>query len=228
MRSTAELYDWELLHVHHRVDQDVGFYRGLAVALGGPVLELGCGTGRVAAPLVRAGVDVVGLDIDAAMLRVARARGVDNVVHGDMRRFAFTERFAVVAIPYNSLQLLGDDADVVACLRAAADHVAAHGMVAFEVTDFPGGDEDVENELIADEEGVRLIGSLRRDGNLLHYARRFEADNDVYEDVLTLRRDGASSALRWVEETGLKLVSADWVGLGLRVTARTAAPLTEL
>lgn len=219
MRSTAELYDWELLHVHHRVDQDVAFYRSLARVLGGPVLELACGTGRIAAPLVQAGLDVVGLDIDAGMLHLARSRGVARAVQGDMRRFAFSERFGVVAIPYNSLQLLGDDAGVVACLSAAKEHLAPHGMVAFEVTDFPAED-DVQLEVIAEEDGVRLTGSLERDGALLHYRRCFEADGEHYEDVLTLRRDGATSSLRWVEQAGLTLVSADWVGVSLRVTAR--------
>jgi len=219
--NTAELYDWELQHVHHRIDQDVGFYRSLARVLEGPVLELACGTGRISAPLVKAGFDVVGLDIDPAMLHLARQRGVANVVQADMRRFAFTERFGLVAIPYNSLQLLGDDDGVLACLRAAAEHVAPHGLLAFEVTDFPAQD-DVDNELIAEDDGVRLTGSLRIDGSLLHYRRRFEADGDVYEDVLTLRRDGATNSLRWIEAAGLTTVSADWVGLGLRVTARPA------
>ena len=219
MRSTADLYDWELQHLHHRIDQDLSFYRGLAIALGGPVLELGCGTGRIAAPLARAKVDVVGLDLSHDMLRLARARGVDKVVQGDMRRFAFSEPFALVAIPYNSLQLLLTDDAVVDCLRLAGEHLADRGLVAFETTDFPAED-DVEDTVLAEADGVTLTGSLHVDGDVLHYHRRFHEGGESHHDTISLRRGGASNAERWVADAGLQTVSADWVGLGLRVTAR--------
>ena len=221
MRSTADLYDWELAHLHHRIDQDVPFYRGLARALGGPVLELGCGTGRITAPLARAGIDVVGLDISHDMLRLARARGVAKVVQADMRRFAFAPgTFALVAIPYNSLQLLLDDDAIVGCLSVAAAHLAPHGLIAFEATDF-AAEDDVDDELLAEADGVRLSGSLRVDGDVLHYHRRFECDDGaVHADTISLRRAGASNAEGWISAAGLQTVSADWVGLGLRLTAR--------
>lgn len=224
MRSRAELYDWELVHLHHRVDQDVRFYRQLALATGGPVLELACGTGRVASRLP-ASVDVVGLDIDHQSLLAARARGVAHVVQGDMRRFAFAARFGLVAIPYNSLQLLLDEAEVVACLRCAAEHLKPGGLIAFEATDF-AATGDVEPEVLAEdsEEGVRLIGSLRVEGDVLHYHRRFEADGGVVEDTVSLRRSGSSSAERLVREAGLRVVSAEWFGLGLLVVAGTTIP----
>lgn len=222
MRSTADLYDWELQHLHHRIDQDVPFYRGLARALAGPVLELGCGTGRVAAPLVKAGVDVVGLDINHDMLRLACDRGVVKTVQADMRRFAFAPNtFALVAIPYNSLQLLLEDDAIVACLSLAADCLSPHGLIAFEATDFPAED-DVDDELLAEADGVRLSGSLRVDvdGDVLHYHRRFEEHGATHTDTVSLRRGGAANAERWLGEAGLQTVSADWVGLSLRVTAR--------
>lgn len=220
MRSRAELYDWELANLHNRVDQDVAFYRSLAVAMGGPVLELACGTGRITTHLP----NVVGLDLDADMLRVARSRGVARVVQADMRRFAFAQRFAVVAIPYNSLQLLPSDEAVVETLRCAAAHLAPSGLLAFEATDF-GAERDVEPELLAEADGVALTGWLRVEsdaggGGLLHYHRRFEEAGEVYEDVITLRRAGASRAEDWVRDAGLKLVSADWAGIALRVVAR--------
>lgn len=218
MRSTAELYDWELAHLHHRIDQDVGFYRALAFALGGPVLELACGTGRITRRLPHA----VGLDIDFEMLRLARRRGAARLVQADMRRFAFAERFALVAIPYNSLQLLLDDDAIVDCLSCAAAHLAPAGLVAFEVTDFLA-EGDVAPEVLAEADGVTLTGSLQVDAarDALHYHRRFEEAGGVHEDTVSLRRSGASNAERWVAASGLQLVSADWSGLGLRVVART-------
>jgi SAM-dependent methyltransferase len=234
VRSTAELYDWELLHLHHRVDQDVRFYRQLALATGGPTLELACGTGRV---LSRLPGEVVGLDIDHQNLLAARRLGGAGragsavaglpvaglpVVQGDMRRFAFGARFGLVAIPYNSLQLLSWP-DAVACLRCAAGHLAPGGLIAFEATDFAAAG-DVAEEVLASEDGVTLVGSLTVDGDWLHYHRRFTEGASVHEDTVSLRRAGASTAEALVAAAGLRVVSADWVGLGLRVVAASSIP----
>lgn len=66
----AVLYDWE----YRRRRDDVAFYRMLAAERGGPVLDLGCGTGRLLIPLAADGTDVVGVDLSASMLRRARDR----------------------------------------------------------------------------------------------------------------------------------------------------------
>jgi SAM-dependent methyltransferase len=66
----AVLYDWE----YRRRRDDVAFYRMLAAERGGPVLDLGCGTGRLLLPLAADGIDVVGVDLSASMLRQARDR----------------------------------------------------------------------------------------------------------------------------------------------------------
>ncbi|HJO81545.1 MAG TPA: class I SAM-dependent methyltransferase, partial [SAR202 cluster bacterium] len=87
----ADVYD----AVYSYVRDDIPFYVEEALATGGPVLELGCGTGRVAIPITQAGVEVVGVDYSEAMLAVANRKarqiGVDpaamNLVHGDMRDF---------------------------------------------------------------------------------------------------------------------------------------------
>src|SRR5688572_1560168 len=66
----AVLYDWE----YRRRRDDVLFYRTLADERGGPILDLGCGTGRLMVPLLRAGHVVVGVDRAPAMLARATAR----------------------------------------------------------------------------------------------------------------------------------------------------------
>src|SRR5476649_1199857 len=68
----APFYDWENAQTLGR--RDVAFWRGVASAAHGPVLELGCGTGRVSLPLARAGVNLVGIDRSAPMLERARRR----------------------------------------------------------------------------------------------------------------------------------------------------------
>ena len=68
----APFYDWENARTLGR--RDVPFWRTLALQSDGPVLELGCGTGRISIPLARAGVSVVGIDRSDAMLARARQR----------------------------------------------------------------------------------------------------------------------------------------------------------
>ena len=90
----APFYDWENARTLGR--RDVPFWRTLAVNAGGPVLELGCGTGRIALPLGRAGVPLVGIDRSAPMLararqRVRRAKLQRQVqlIRGDIRHLPF-------------------------------------------------------------------------------------------------------------------------------------------
>src|SRR5437867_11731973 len=84
--AIARLYDpWS-----RSVVEDVAFYVDEAVQSGGPVLELGVGTGRIAVPIAAAGIEVLGVDLSAGMLDVAHERaalaGVKLALRrGDMR-----------------------------------------------------------------------------------------------------------------------------------------------
>ncbi|HEY2904775.1 MAG TPA: class I SAM-dependent methyltransferase, partial [Vicinamibacterales bacterium] len=68
----APFYDWENAQTLGR--RDVPFWRRVAAGATGPVLELGCGTGRVSLPLARAGVNLIGIDRSEPMLERARRR----------------------------------------------------------------------------------------------------------------------------------------------------------
>src|SRR6186713_1113227 len=91
----APFYDWENARTLGR--RDVPFWRNLALHVGGTVLELGCGTGRISIPLGRAGVPLVGIDRSVPMLSRARQRvrrsRLDNVrlVRGDIRTLPFQD-----------------------------------------------------------------------------------------------------------------------------------------
>jgi ubiquinone/menaquinone biosynthesis C-methylase UbiE len=119
---------------------DVDFYLDLAReahADGLPVLELACGTGRVAIPVAREGVRVVGLDRSPQMLAIARekAAAIKNLrlVEGDMRSFGLDERFGLAFIPYRSFQHLLTVADQLACLGCAREHLAPGGRLALNL-----------------------------------------------------------------------------------------------
>ncbi len=228
MRSRAELYDWELAHVAGRWHQDLAWYSALAARTGGPVLELACGTGRLTAPL-----GAVGLDNDPDMLAVAQRRGVRSLVRADMRRFALARRFALVTVPYNSLQLLVDDADALACLRCAGSHLAPGGMLALEVTDFQHGavQESVGAELLGRAGGVTLRGALVHDFSrrLTTYHRRFEESGETLVDHVFLRCLDQADLEGLLERAGLGMTEMTVEGHRLLCTAtpRSAAEVHQ-
>ena len=108
----AEFYD----HVYDDMDRkDVGFYIDLARQTGGPVLELGCGTGRVLVPTAREGLAVTGIDLSEHMLDICQKKlaqepedvqGRSRTVRADIRDFDLGTQFRLVTIPFRPFQHL--------------------------------------------------------------------------------------------------------------------------
>jgi SAM-dependent methyltransferase len=121
------------------VVEDVPFYVEEAARSGGPVLELGVGTGRIAVPIAAAGVSVVGVDLSAGMLEVAdeaaALAGVQlDLRHGDMRDPPVSETFPLVICPFRSLLHMETDADRRLALRAVSRGLSpGQGRVVFDV-----------------------------------------------------------------------------------------------
>jgi SAM-dependent methyltransferase len=112
---------------------DLGLWEELATSAGGPTLELGCGTGRVALHLARRGLATVGLDSDAELIEALRQRGAGlplSVVVADARDFALDQKVALVLAPSQMLQLLPDAEARVACLRCVAAALGPGGRLA--------------------------------------------------------------------------------------------------
>ncbi|HET8968849.1 MAG TPA: class I SAM-dependent methyltransferase [Gaiellaceae bacterium] len=122
------------------VVEDVGFYVEEALASGGPVVELAVGTGRIAVPIARAGIDVIGVDTSPAMLAVARAAaeeaGVASRVDlrlGDLREPPVTERVPLVVCPFRSLLHMETEEEKLQALRAARTLLERDGRFVFDV-----------------------------------------------------------------------------------------------
>lgn len=141
----AELYDpWS-----RSVVEDVGFYVEEALAAGGPVVELGVGTGRIAIPVASAGVPVIGVDSSAGMLEVCRrqadAAGVAQLLDlrlGDLRDPPVSERVALVTCPFRAYLHLETDADRLRALAAARTLLEPGGRLVFDV--FAPSREDID------------------------------------------------------------------------------------
>jgi SAM-dependent methyltransferase len=137
----ARLYDpWSV-----SVVEDVDFYVDEAVRSGGPVLELGVGTGRIAVPIAQAGLRVVGVDSSAGMLSVAlehaKRAGVElELRFGDLRDPPVDEQFALVVIPFRTLLHMRTDDDRRAALGAARARLREGGRFVFDVFT-PGADD---------------------------------------------------------------------------------------
>lgn len=134
----AALYDWE----YRRRRDDVAFYRMLASEHGGPVLDVGCGSGRLAVPLVRDGHQVVGVDLSASMLaratvRLRRAptavRRNALLMRGDLRSLPVAGPFGLVIAAFHTIQHLVDDADLLSFFRCVRRVIGAGAWFAFDV-----------------------------------------------------------------------------------------------
>jgi SAM-dependent methyltransferase len=132
----AELYDeWS-----RQVAEDVEFYVAEALASGGPIVELGIGTGRIAIPTALAGVPVIGVDASVRMLEVCRRRAaaarVDELIDlrlGDFRRPPVEERVGLVTCPFRAYLHLHDDLARLDALRAAFKLLEPGGRLVFDV-----------------------------------------------------------------------------------------------
>jgi SAM-dependent methyltransferase len=162
----APFYDWENARTLGR--RDVPFWRNLARQATGPVLELGCGTGRISLPLGRAGVRLIGVDRSERMLARARTRtkraGLSNtisLIRGDIRFLPFGQGtslrslaeapsgakaggggFAMVMAPYGILQSLLRERDLAATLEEVHRVLEPAGTFGIElVADLPSWKE---------------------------------------------------------------------------------------
>ena len=144
--SAAERYD----ALHTGRTADAAFYARAAADAGGPVLEVGCGTGRVSLAIAAAGVDVTGLDREPGLLsfaavkrataersagRPSTARARVSLVCADMRAYAFRRPFAAVLMPFRVFQSMLTVSDHLAALAAARAALAPGGRLVLDVFD---------------------------------------------------------------------------------------------
>lgn len=214
-RAFARLYDIDLLED----PGDTDLYLALALRTGDPILELGVGTGRLAVSLAEAGHDVVGVDVDAAMLERARDR-IANAGPAIARRIALTEAdmldvrlaaadsFGLAFIALNTLFLLATRDRQRAAIRTLADHLAPGGLAVVDVW-------------IPDTDDLS-----RFDGRLIfEYEREDPVTGSTVTKVAAARHDPAlgvvdltsifeegrqgEPAARWIRRDALRLVAPE-------------------
>lgn len=135
----AQLYDQV---IPYRTRPDVKLFVDAALESGGPVLEVGCGTGRVLIPTARSGISITGLDLSDHMLQVCRdslkrepkqVQDRANLVQGDMRDFSLGKKFALVTTPFRPFQHLITPQDQIKCLENIHNHLEPGGTLILDI-----------------------------------------------------------------------------------------------
>ena len=139
MNSNSDLWPEIYDQVYADINDDINFYVQEAVLSQGPILELGCGTGRVTFPIAKLGIDILALDNSMAMMEVAQkkiTRPSDHYpnlefVQSDMRNFAFDQKFNLVIIPFRGFQSLISISDQIETITTIKQHITKNGRLIF-------------------------------------------------------------------------------------------------
>ena len=182
------------------IDGDLDFYLLAAGQAGSPILELGCGSGRILIPIAETGKAVVGIERSAQMLRQLRPRlaglrqlrsGRAHAIRGDMRDFRLREQFALIIVPYRAFQHLLSDADQQRCLQRIREHLRPGGALVFDTFDPAYLDEQPEPAL---DTSFTVGSGLTVD---VRYTRHIDADVRILRQQLIFdERDGNGRLLR--------------------------------
>lgn len=135
----AQSYDHVTIHQDRK---DFAFYKAMAEKFGDPILELGCGTGRIMISLARDGFRVTGLDLSENMLGqlernlASEAEDIRTKIcytQGDMSDFRLDSKFNLVIIPFRSFQSLTTTEQQLSCLRNISDHLTDNGALLLDL-----------------------------------------------------------------------------------------------
>ena len=211
--------------------EDLPLWRELAEQHGGPILDLGAGTGRVALDLARRGHELVALDLDPVLLAelAHRANGLAlTTVVGDARDFSLQRRFGLVLAPMQTVQLLGGAGGRAGFLRCARDHLTADGRLAVAIA------EQIDAYEVTEGSMGPLPDVLERDGAVyFSQPTAIRADADGF--VLERRRERvAADGERTIAEDRIRLdrldadtLEAEARAIGLRVASRRVIGATD-
>ncbi len=208
-RTTARFYDAAYAALPS-LGADVSFYTDLARDLDGPVLELGCGTGRALLQVARTGLPCIGVDLSRPMLEVLERHNENaavpadiRLVQGPMQDFDFgATRFQLIFSAFRAFQHLYTVEDQLACLRCVKRHLAPGGVLAFDVfapryslMAEPEEPEAEDLRFSLDGEEVVRHARVSRDTaqQLLHVSMRYER----WRDGVVVGNDTAEFDMRW-------------------------------
>ncbi|HZE05591.1 MAG TPA: class I SAM-dependent methyltransferase [Solirubrobacteraceae bacterium] len=211
--------------------EDLPVWRDLAARMGGPVLDVGAGTGRTTLDLARAGYAVTAIDLDDGLLQQLRERAAGlevTTIVADARAFWVGEEFALCIVPMQTIQLLGGPTERAQFLECARSNLEAGGVLAIAIAD--------ELELFEVADGApEPLPDVREIDGVVYSSRPIavRADGDGF--VLERRRETVTTdGQLTVERDLIRLDRLDAATLeeegrtcGLRPIGRVPIPPTE-
>ncbi len=203
---------------------DLSFWRALAQRIGGPVLDVGAGTGRTALELAREGHEVTAIDVDDELLEQLRERaeGLEvTTIVADARAFWLGDTFPLIIVPMQTIQLLGGAEGRAAFLECAAYHLESPGVLAIAIADdlelFDVSEGTTPGPLpdVVERDGVvyssRPVAVRAHDGGFELERRRETVMTDgrltSEQDLIHLDRVDADAVEREAEAAGLRAAS---------------------
>jgi SAM-dependent methyltransferase len=195
---------------------DVAFYVERAQTLGGPVLLIGSGTGRIAWEIAQAGVEVIGLERSAPMLEAAQRRGAElgdevrervRFVAGDMTSFDLHRTFPLVIVPFHTFHMLLTGEDQRRALLAVRRHLNPGGRLVIHNFDprlewlSPGAavpNQPREVRRPAAGSLVRVVPGLRDNDPVQQVMREVWTFSEVGADGAVVAEEQEELAMRWV------------------------------
>jgi len=211
---------------------DLPLWRELAADRGGPVLDVGCGTGRVALDLAARGHEVVGLDADPELIQLlgnrARERSLPvRAVAGDVRSLDLGSSHGLAILPMQVAQLLGGEPGRAAMLRSILRHLHPGGLVAIALADpfdgVPAGEALPPLPDIVEEDGWVLSSTpvaVRDEGDGVAIDRHRQAvspEGELTEEVATIVLDTVSPGS----------LEAEGLAVGFHVQSARTVPHTR-
>jgi len=189
--TETELSD-ELYDGAYASREDLEFYLSCADRYGDPILELGCGTGRILLPIAELGYEITGLDLRENRIRLCEdgiiRRGIKNsrAVVGDMKSFSFEKSFNLITTPFRGFQHLLNPRDQLKSLRCMYHHLISGGHVIIDIFN-PSipflADKDREKEFVVSthltKDGKKVTQKERVAG-VDFFLQRIEAEEIYY------------------------------------------------
>jgi len=182
---------------------DISFYKDQVEKFGDPVLELGCGTGRITIPIAKEGYEIIGLDLSDRLLKRAYEKTTkENLdiewVKGDMRDFSLDKRFNLIFIPFNSIHHILTLKDMEKVLDNVRKHLKPDGrfIVEFFNPDLeilnrdPAEEHEVteyESPMTNDKVKITEITDYERAKQLMHLSWFYDSESNKRERDWTIR-----------------------------------------
>jgi SAM-dependent methyltransferase len=209
--------------LHGDFDYGLDFYVDLAKRAAGPVLDIGCGTGRVMLPCLQAGVDIDGLDLFEPMLARLRESAIrlglsPRLYRADMSDFRLPRQYQLAMIPFNAFTHNLTQERQIGCLERCREHLLPGGMLVFDGA-FPGlhwiGREQNERVLEGEKIDPRTGRTLR-----VFDTRSFDRVRQLQHSITEVESVGLDGTIELLQrsEFDTRWVYKDEMALLLRHT----------